>query len=87
MASGGRPGVSNSNGAPGAGGGTSGATSSPAAGGGTESVQITKQQQQQALERCYGAWDRDTHMSKSSFKAACRRTLSEDPGMVANRGQ
>ena len=32
-----------------------------------------------SLEDCMGFWDRDTHMTKAEWRAACRRTMQEYP--------
>jgi hypothetical protein len=32
-----------------------------------------------SLQDCMGFWDRDTHMTKAEWRAACRRTMQEYP--------
>jgi hypothetical protein len=31
------------------------------------------------LKDCMGFWDKDTHMSKAEWRAACKRTMAENP--------
>jgi hypothetical protein len=37
----------------------------------------------QTLADCMGFWDRETHMSKGEWKAACLRTMAEFPTVLA----